>query len=121
MIKWEDLKWYQKASFWIFIGVIGWFSPEIALLFHFGGVEVVFAFLVFYSNPIIRQFQGWYRKLKESVALAYLTYQTSASTRPKVFVVQATFCTLAFVATGSLAFSTFFLMPSMVFNGVLSI
>ena len=55
MIKWEDLNVYQKTAFWLFIGIVGWFSPEIALLFQFGGIEVVFAFLAVYTIPIIRQ------------------------------------------------------------------
>ena len=120
MIKWEDLNWYQKAAFWLVIGIVGWFSPEIALLFHFGGVEVVFAFLAAYMIPIIRQIQAFIAKVKEAVALTYFPYQTSASAKPKVFFVQAVFCTTAFALTGSLAFSAFFFMPGLALNGVLT-
>ncbi|GAB5394512.1 MAG: hypothetical protein Altm1KO_40300 [Alteromonas macleodii] len=120
MIKWEDLNWYQKAAFWCVIGIVGWFAPEIALLFHFGGVEVVFAFVAYYYFPILRQIQAYIVKAKEAAALAYLTYHTSASAKPKVFFVQAAFCSLAFVLTGSVAFAGMFFMPSMVLNGVLT-
>ena len=120
MSKWEDLNWYQKAAFWCAIGVIGWFSPEIVLLFQFGGIEVVFAFVAYYCLPILRQIHSFVAKIKEVSSIAYATYQTSASAKPKVFFVQATFCTAAFVLTGSVAFACLFLMPSMVFNGVLT-
>jgi len=120
MIKWEDLNWYQKAAFWLVIGVVGWFSPEIALLFHFGGVEVVFAFLAAYTIPIIRQIQTYIAKAKEAAALAYFAYQTSASAKPKVFFVQAAFCIVAFALTSSVAFSAFFFMPGLALNGVLT-
>ena len=120
MLEWEELTWYQKAAFWFVIGIIGWFAPEIALLFHFGGIEVVFAFLAYYFIPIFRQVQTYIFKIKEAVALTYFAYQNSASAKPKAFFFQATFCSLAFVLTGSIAFSAFFLMPSLVLNGVLT-
>lgn len=120
MIKWEDLNRYQKAAFWLVIGIVGWFSPEIALLFHFGGIEVVFAFLAAYLLPVIRQLQVYLAKVKAFFALANYAYQTSASAKPKVFFVQAVFCTAAFTLSGSLAFSAFFLMPGLALNGVLA-
>ncbi|TPV60042.1 hypothetical protein FJ444_07800 [Aestuariibacter sp. GS-14] len=120
MIKWEDLNVYQKAAFWLAVGVVGWFSPEIALLFHFGGIEVVFAFIAIYSIPILKQIQCYLQKVKDGVNLAYCTYQASASAKPKVFFVQALFCTAAFVLTGSVALSALYFMPGLVLNGVLT-
>lgn len=120
MIKWQDLTWYQKAAFWLVIGILGWFSPEIALLFHFGGVEVVFAFLAAYTLPIIRHIQAYTAKAKEAAALAYIAYQTSASARPKVFMLQAAFCTAAFAVSGSVAISALFFMPGLALNGVIA-
>lgn len=123
MMKWEDLNVYQKTAFWLFIGLVGWFSPEIALLFQFGGIEVVFAFLAVYTIPIIRQVCTFFAKAKyktkQVMRLAYCTYESSASAKPSVFFVQATFCALAFFITGYIAFAAFFLMPSLLLNGML--
>tara|TARA_B100002049_G_C15892340_1_gene296315 strand:- start:107 stop:469 length:363 start_codon:yes stop_codon:yes gene_type:complete len=120
MIKWEELSWQQKAAFWFFIGIAGWFSPEIALLFHFGGIEVVFAFLALYLLPAIRLVLGYYQKCENAVALAAIAYRNSASARPGVYFIQAVFCSVAFIATGSIAFSAVFFMPGMIFNGALT-
>ncbi|MBD3586422.1 hypothetical protein HHX48_11790 [Salinimonas sp. HHU 13199] len=120
MIKWEDLSWQQKAAFWIVIGVVGWFSPEIALLFHFGGIEVVFAFLAFYLIPILRQIQTYYFKFRQALTLAIVTYQSSAAAKPRVYFTQAVFCSVAFMLTGSVVLSAAFLMPGMLVNGFLT-
>lgn len=119
MIKWEALTVYQKAAFWIAIGIVGWFSPEIALLFHFGGIEVVFAFIAIYSMPIIRLLQSYLSKAREIARLVYCTCQSSASAQQKVFFVQSAFCTAAFMLTGSIAFSAMYFMPGLVLNGFL--
>lgn len=119
MIKWEQLTWYQKAAFWCVIGVVGWFAPEIALLFHFGGIEVVFAFIAVYAVPILRQLRSIYAKCAEVMTLAVVTYKESAAAQPRVFLLQASFCLTAFAVTGSVAFSAFFFMPALAFNGVL--
>ena len=119
MIQWEDLKWYQKAAFWFVIGIVGWFAPEIALLFHFGGIEVVFAFVVMYYTPIKRQIQNYWRQFKQGLSLAVVTLQQSASAKPSVYFLGATFCCVAFALTSSLAFASIFFMPGLVFNVVL--
>ncbi|HCV05217.1 MAG TPA: hypothetical protein DG048_21510 [Pseudoalteromonas sp.] len=120
MIEWQCLNWYQKAAFWLFIGIAGWFLPEIALLFHFGGVEVVFACLAAYTTSIVGQIKVYISEFKKTLSLAYFFYQTSPSTKPKVFFVQAVFCSTAFVLTGSLAFSAFFFALGFVLNGFLT-
>ncbi|MBO1255383.1 hypothetical protein J3L16_06760 [Alteromonas sp. 5E99-2] len=119
MIQWEDLKWYQKAAFWFVIGIVGWFAPEIALLFHFSGIEVVFAFVAMYYTPILRQIQNLYRQFKESLSLAVITFQSSACAKPKVYFLGVSFCCVAFAFTSSIAFSAIFFMPGLVLNGVL--
>ncbi len=119
MIKWEDLTFFEKAAFLTVIGVVGCFSPEIALLFHFGGVEVVFAFVAFYFLPILRQVHGYYLEIRTAFILTVSAYQTSTSAQPKVYFVQATFCSLAFVLTGSVALSAAFLLPGLVGNSLL--
>ncbi len=119
MLKWEDLSWQQKAAFWVAIGIVGWFSSEIALLFHFGGIEVVFAFIALYSLPILRQIQAHYYKFRQALTLAIVTYQSSASAKPRVYFTQAVFCSAAFALTGSVALPAIFFMPGMLMSNVL--
>lgn len=119
MIKWHELNKYQKAAFWCLIAIVGWFSPEIALLFHFGGIEVVFAFLAMYSLPIIRVVRSYFLKIKENLLLAYVSFQKSASGKPNVFLMQTAFCCLAVALTGSFSFAIVFLMPGMMLNNML--
>jgi hypothetical protein len=121
MMKWEELNGYQKAAFWLFIGLIGWFAPEIALLFHFGGIEVTFAFLALYFTPLMAQIKRHYSNFKDSFALAYVTIRHSSKAKSKVYFTQAIFCTVAFVLTSSVAFSAIFFMPSLMLNEVLTI
>ncbi|MBT0587181.1 hypothetical protein [Alteromonas oceanisediminis] len=114
-MKWNDLRGYQKAAFWNAIVFATLFAPEITLLLHFGGIEVVFAFIAYYFSPLFSQIQVFLTKIQ----IAAASYQNSASAKPKVFFVQAAFCSLAFVTTGSIAFAGVFFMPSLAFNGVL--
>ena len=116
---WEDLTFVQKAIVGTSILCVAVLAPEIALLVQFGGIEVAFAFLALYLAPALRQINLSYKKVKYIVSLVLISYQTSASAKPKVFFVQAAFCCIGFAVTGSLAFSVFFFMPSIVLNGVL--
>ncbi len=116
---WEYLTFIQKAVVGTTILCIAVFAPEIALLVQFGGIEVAFAFLALYLAPILGHINNHYKKVKHAASLALISYQTSASAKPKVFFVQAAFCCIGFAVTGSLAFSVFFFMPSIVLNGVL--
>lgn len=120
MKQWEDLSRLQKLAFGCVIVIIAMFAPEIALLAHFGGIEVAFAFLAFYYTPFIRLFKTYYTKLHNALVRAIYVYKNSASARPGVFFVQASFSAVAFLFTGSLALSTCFFMPSMMLNGVLT-
>ncbi|WP_288346164.1 hypothetical protein [uncultured Pseudoalteromonas sp.] len=119
MIKWHELNKYQKAAFWCLIAIVGWFSPEIALLFHFGGIEVVFAFLAMYSLPIIRVVRSYLQKIREKLLLAYVSFQKSASGKTNVFLMQTVFCCIAVALTGSFSFAMVFLMPGMMLNNML--
>lgn len=120
MITWKDLNGYQKAAFWVFIGIAGWFSPEIALLFHFGGVDIVFAFLAAFMIPIISHIRAYIAKLKETLALVCFAYQKSASAKPDVFWLQAVFCAAAFALTGCVALSAFYFIPGLALNTFLT-
>lgn len=119
MTHWQDLKWYHKALFWSFVGLVGWFAPEIALAFHFGGIEVVFAIVVMYYTPILRQIQSLCTELKKSLSFAAITLQHSATAKPKVYFLGASFCCVAFFLTSSVAFSAIFFLPGFVLNGIL--
>ncbi|MBC3764767.1 hypothetical protein [Neptunicella marina] len=120
MIKWQDLNRYQKAAFWLFIGIAGWFAPEIALAFQFGGVEVVFAIMTVYLVPVLKHLQHWFQSVKTTTEIACIAMINSASTQPRVFAVQASFCCAALLLTGSTTFAVSFFMPGMLFNGLLT-
>ena len=119
MKNWEDLTLLQKALCGLAIVCVAAFAPEIAILAQFGGIEVAFAFLAMYLMPLVRHVQNIYNKLNQKIQLAIVAIQTSASAKPKVFFVQATFCCVAFGLSGSVAFAGFFFMPSLVMNGTL--
>jgi hypothetical protein len=59
-------------------------------------------------------------QFSQALLLAYVSLQTSAVAKPKIYFLQAGFFTLAFVLTSSIAFSSVFFMPGLVFNGVLT-
>ncbi|MEG3768884.1 hypothetical protein [Alteromonas sp. 14N.309.X.WAT.G.H12] len=118
MKNWEDLTLLQKAIFGVAIVGVALLAPEIAMLVQFGGIEIAFAFLAMYLMPMIRHINNAYSKLNESIKIAVISIQNSASAKPKVFAVQAMFCCTAFLFTGSVAFATIFFMPGLVLNGV---
>lgn len=119
MRNWEDLTLMQKLIIGAGILMLGMFAPEIALLVHFGGIEVAFAFLLFYFNPILNWLAARVEDVNEILTTAFVSYASSASARPKIYATQAVFCCLAFALTGSLAMSVGFLMPGMLFNPLL--
>ncbi len=118
-MKWNDLTWQQKTVVWMVVGVVGCFAPEIAMLVHFGGIEAAFAFLFVFFTPTALWLRHHYQKLRDAVSLAVISLQTSASAKPKTFLVQASFCCLAFAFTGSALFAMSFFMPGMLFNNML--
>ncbi|WP_414829651.1 hypothetical protein [Alteromonas sp. H39] len=118
-MKWSDLSWQQKTVVWIVIAIAGCFAPEIAMLVHFGGIEAAFAFLFVFFTPAAVWLKHHYQKARDSITLAVVSLQTSASAKPKTFAVQASFCCLAFALTGSAAFAMSFFMPGILFNSML--
>lgn len=120
MKNWEDLTFIQKALIGIGILAIAAFAPEIALLLQFGGIEVAFAFLLLAFQPLIIWFHRAFAQIKNITNLAIISIRHSQSASPRVFVLQATFCCLAFALTGSGVFAFSFFMPGMLLNGVLA-
>lgn len=118
-MKWNELTWQQKTVVWVLIAIAGCFAPEIALLVHFGGMEAAFAFLFVFFTPALLWLKHHYQKLRDSLALAVVSWQTSASAKPRTFLVQASFCCIAFAMTGSGVFALSFFMPGMLFNSML--
>lgn len=116
---WEDLTFLQKAIVGIVLMVLALLAPEFAMLVQFGGIEVAFAFLLLYLKPTFLWLQMKYNKVENKLFTAYLFFTQSASTKPSVYITQATFCCAALVLTGSLAFSFSFFMPALIFNSAI--
>ena len=118
-MRWEQLSWYQKAAVWCFVGVVGWFAPEIALLVHFGGIEAAFAFLFVFFTPAYVWLKNFIADFKKHLAILTSSIKRSACARPSVFALQAGFCCGAFFVTSSAVFAVSFFMPAILLNGVL--
>ena len=119
MKNWEDLSLFQKLIIGVVIIAIALLAPEIALLLQFGGIEVAFAFLLFSLKPVLVLIQNYYSKIENVVSLAIVSWRYSASARPNVFAIQASFYVVAFAITGSTLFAASFFMPALLFNGAL--
>ncbi|MCP1340258.1 hypothetical protein NJR55_11730 [Idiomarina sp. M1R2S28] len=117
--KWEDLTFLQKAVAGVVLMALALLAPEFAMLVQFGGIEVAFAFLLLYLKPTLLWLQTKYSELEAKLFTAYLSFTQSASTKPSVFITQATFCCAALALTGSMALSFSFFMPALLFNSVL--
>ena len=57
--------------------------------------------------------------IENVVSLAIVSWRYSASARPSVFALQASFCVVALAITGSTLFAASFFMPALLFNGAL--
>ena len=119
MKNWEDLSLFQKLIIGVIIIDVAMLAPEIALLLQFGGIEVAFAFLLFSLKPILALAQNYYSKIENVVSLAIFSWRYSASARPSVFALQASFCVVALAISGSTLFAASFFMPALLFNGAL--
>lgn len=119
MKNWEDLSIIQKLIIGVAIIAVAVIAPEIAMLLQFGGIEVAFAFLVFSLKPVLHFVQNSYSKLENIAALVVISWRHSASARPAVFALQASFCFLALAFTGSSFFAVSFFMPGLLLNGAL--
>ena len=119
MKNWEDLSLLQKLGVGLGILAIGILAPEIAMLVQFGGIEVAFAFLLFFFKPALVWLDHYYRIAQGALTLAIITLKHSASARPAVFGCQAVFCVAALMLTGSVVFASGFFMPGLLFNNLL--
>ncbi len=119
MKNWENLSFVQKIFVGLTLLAMVGLAPEIALLLQFGGMEVAFAFLLFTLKPIFTWWQHSFGTLKKAISLAVILLRHSASAKPAVFTLQASFCLLAVALTGSTVFAFSFFMPGLMMNSVL--
>ena len=70
--------------------------------------------------PIISWFSTKYQAIKECLQTSKVAFRHSASAKPSVFFVQASFCAAALLFTSSGLLAFYFFMPSMLLNGVLA-
>ena len=120
MKSWNELTNLQRAVIGISLVIGAAILPEIAFLVNLGGMEVAFALIFASFTPFIAWASSKLASIKRAAVLAYVAYQQSASAKPPVFALQASFCAIAFVLTGSGVLAITFFMPSMVLNGVLA-
>jgi len=120
MKSWNELTNLQRAVVGIAMVVAAAFLPEIAFLVQLGGMEVAVALVFASLAPLASWVSAKYKKLRECIYTSIVAIRLSASAKPSVFCVQASFCAAAllFTSSGILAFC--FFMPSMLLNGVLA-
>ena len=120
MKSWNELTNLQRAVIGISMVVTAAFLPEIAFLFQLGGAEVAFALVFASLAPLITWVSAKYQAIKECLNTSIIAYRHSASAKPSVFLVQASFCAAALLFTSSGLLAFYFFMPSMLLNGVLA-
>jgi hypothetical protein len=119
MKSWDKLTNIQRAFVGIAFVVAAALLPEIAFLVQFGGIELAFTLVLATFSPFLTWLSAKYCAFKDMVTIAYIAYRQSASAKPAVFAVQASFCFAAILFTGSTVFALSFFMPSLLLNGVL--
>jgi hypothetical protein len=119
MKSWDELTNIQRALVGIAFIVAAALLPEIAFLVQFGGIELAFALVLATFTPFLTWLSAKYCAFKEMVTIAHIAYRHSASAKPAVFAVQASFCVAAILFTGSTVFALSFFMPSLLLNGAL--
>ncbi len=95
------------------------FAPEFIFMADIGGIELVFSFLVLYYKPIISKLQSVVERVKFEVNICSYALKNSSAVNPKVYFTQAVFYSCAFIVSGSIIYSSVFLLPAMLLNGVL--
>lgn len=119
MNQWKQLNIVQKACIGLFILIVAAFLPELAFFVQLGGTEFALGALAVYFLPVVARCRQFAQKAKAVTAMAVLSYQLSASSQPRVFALQATFCVIAFAMTGSMPIALSLFMPGVLFNHVL--
>lgn len=120
MKSWNELTHIERAVISILLVIAASLLPEIAILVNLGGAELAFALILSCLTPFttwaLRQLQA----VKNILFMAHLAFCQSASVKPSVFGLQASFCIVAFAIMGSGVIAIGFFMPAMLFNGSLA-
>ena len=120
MKSWNELTNSQRVVIGIAMVVAAAFLPEIAFLVQLGGMEVAFALVFASLAPLLSWLSTKYQTIKECLKTSVVAFRHSASAKPSVFFVQASFCAAALLFTSSGLLAFYFFMPSMLLNGVLA-
>ena len=120
MKSWNELTNLQRAIVGITMVVAAAFLPEIAFLAQLGGMEVAVAMVFASLAPLASWLSTKYQRIKMCIYTAIVALRQSASAKPSVFCVQASFCAVAIVFTSSGILAFCFFMPSILLNGVLA-
>ena len=112
MLRWQDLKVWQKLSVVLLALIASMMMPELMFIMDLGGIELVFSFMVLYYQSIIAWFDKKITALKTVVFILHTQFNNSLLSRPRVLFSHAVYCITVFSFTSSLMFSMSFLTPA---------
>ena len=118
VLMWKNLNVIQKFLFIAIMCAIVPFAPEFILMADIGGIELVFSFLVLYYKPIIIKIHSAIHRVKLELNICSYALKNSWAFKPKVYFTQAVFYSCAFIVSGSILYSSVFLLPAMILNGI---
>jgi len=116
---WNNLSIIQKGIFIAVMCLVVPFAPEFILMSQIGGVELVFGFLFLYYKPVILRVQSFINQVKIELSICAIAFKKSSAVQPRVYVTQALFYSCALVISGSILYSSVFLLPAFLLNGML--
>jgi len=116
---WKNLSTIQKGIFIAIMCLVVPFAPEFILMSEIGGIELVFSFLVLYYKPVILKVQSFIEQVKIELSICAIAFKKSSAVQPKVYFTQALFYSCALVISGSILYSSVFLLPAFLLNGML--
>ena len=118
MDSWKELSLTKKILIGAAIIVAASFAPELMILVDVGGIELALGFLLFYFKPIVEWFMHKKQAIVEELQIAEDIILASALARPKVFTLNAVYCTVFMLVTCSFLFSFSFFLPALFVSGV---
>ena len=118
MDNWKELSLIKKIFVGAAILVLVSFAPELMILVDVGGIELAFGYLLVYYKPLIEWLRSKYQAIIEDLKIAREIFFSSALARPKVFTVNAIYCTVFMLMTGSVFLSFGFFLPALFVSGI---
>ena len=115
---WKSLGVIPKVMFILVITAIIPFAPELMLIVDFGGMELVFGFLMIYYQPIILRIKRVIASIEQTFVLLSIAVKNSLIVQPKVYLTHSIMSVCVLFFTGSLMYSVALFMPVLMMNGM---